>query len=259
MTHGGDVNFGSLFTICRTRINVVGAQFALESAAARPIFYYLAEHAATVDKAFDTQPIWRNPVGSDTALVELRRNDGIEERAHWPDLFEWLRVQLETLQRQLWPLTGRTPPSGVPRKWDLDSFVDHMAEYNPWFVEQVKNVLEMSASTSGTLQWGRGRRSGTVSIGCVRRGIGYFPVTIATDGTFALNFACLATLAPFDDTRLRLELLSRFNRIPSLALSGSLVDARPTLPLGMIGRPAASALFMEVMDWVRRTVAGPRP
>ena len=116
----------------------------------------------------------------------------------------------------------------------------------------------MSASTSGALKWGRGRRVGTVAIGYVRRGVGYFPVSMATDGTFALNFAGLGTVAPFDDPKLRLELLSRFNRIPSLALSGSLADARPTLPVGMIGRPVDSERFMEAIDWVGRKVAASR-
>ena len=81
MTHGGDINFGLLFSICRTRIHVVGAQFALKSVTARPIFYYLAGHGATIDGAFDTQPIWRSPVESFTALVEVRRSDGIDNRA----------------------------------------------------------------------------------------------------------------------------------------------------------------------------------
>jgi len=78
---------------------------------------------------------------------------------------------------------------------------------------------------------------------------------LATDGTLSLNFAGLGTAAPFDDATLRLELLNRFNRVLSSTIPGSLVGARPTLPLGMIGRPVTSERFIDVVDWVGRTAS----
>lgn len=258
MAHGGDINFGSLFTICRTRIGEIGAQFALESVAAKSIFYFLASKAPVISQAFETQLLWRSPAATQTSLIEVRRNADIESLDQWPEHFAWLRSQLESLQNSLWPLLGRVPSKGEPRIWDESSFTEELSRYNPWSLDIFRLMLDWSKDSTSAIRWGRGQRRGTFSPGFRLEGHEYHPVAFSSDGTFAINLPALAKEAPFNLELARLELLRRLNQLPYLSLPPKVLETRASLPLAILDSELSRRSFFQWMDWIRSCVMSKR-
>ncbi len=258
MTHGGDINFGSLFTICRIQIGEIGAQFALESVGAKSIFAFLASRAASIDRAFESEPLWRAPANSQTALIEVRNGADVRRRDQWPNQFAWLRRELETFQTSLWPLLGRVPPKREPRIWDERSFTEELSRYNPWSVGVVGKVLDWSVAAMPDRRWGRGQRRGAFYVGFHREGHDYYPFGLAVDGTFAINLPALAGEIPFDSESARLEVLQRLNHMPGLSLPPDALAKRVRLPIAMLDGDAALHSLFAWMEWLRECVVSTR-
>lgn len=252
MTLGGDINCGSLFAICRTRIDTIGAQFALESVAAKTVFYYLAAHAKSIDGELGGEPIWRSPVGSPTALIELRRAASIARQDAWPECFDWLRARLEAFQHVLWPFLGRVPPSGDARAWDHDSFLTDVDRYNPAALDTVRALLCTVTQAVPLTRWSRGQQ-GSVALGFRVYGQTCYPVVLSTAATLIFDFRALTRLPPFDGDVLRLELLRRLDLLPYLALPGVVINGRPSVPVRILARPGAADDLARGLEWVRAT------
>ena len=254
MTHGGDINFGSLFTICRIQIGEIGAQFALESVAAKSIFYFLASKATLISQAFETELLWRSPANTQTALIEVRRSADVERRDQWPEQFAWLGDQLERLQSTLWPLLGRVPPKGEPRTWDEASFTVELNRCNPWSLDIARRVLDWSTASMPAIRWGRGQRLGTFYLGFRREGHDYYPVGLVTDGTLVINLPAIDREMPFNTEPARLEVLRRLNQLPYVSLPSKALGRRLCLPMAMLGGELPRHSFFAWMEWIRHCV-----
>jgi len=62
---------------------------------AKALFATLEKHRAGIDKELRVPVVWHNPSSSRQAKIYVRRSARLQDRAAWPEYFEWLRKHLE--------------------------------------------------------------------------------------------------------------------------------------------------------------------
>lgn len=253
MWHAADLTFGYLASLLNVRHGEIGVRYRLNEAGADAVFAFLEKHRRAIDAAFDVPPTWR-PGESSSHVIEVMRAADVAVRAGWAGHMRWLREQLEAFQGALWPFTGRVPPTGERRLWDEPSFLHELATWNPTCLAPATAVLRWAQWRGEHIQWGRGGQTASFAPATLHRGVGYQLAAVRTDGSIRLLFGRLKDLPPFTDRRRRLEILERLNRVPLLSLPDDVIDARPSLPLAMLGHADTCAGFIEVLDWFRSEV-----
>ncbi len=253
MWHAADLTFGYLSSLLNVRHGEIGVRYRLNEAGADTAFAYLESHRPAIDAAFDVPPTWR-PGESGSHVIEVMRAADVPARAGWAEYTRWLREQLEAFQRALWPFAGRVPPTGERRLWDEPSFLRELATWNPSSLAPATAVLRWARGRGQDIQWGRGGQTASFAPATMHRGVGYQLAAVRTDGSIRLLFARLKDLPPYTDRRRRLEIIEHLNDVPLVRLPADVIDARPSLPLAMLGHADTCSGFMEVLDWFRGDV-----
>lgn len=253
MNHGADLNGGSLFSVQRTRLREIGVQFALDDATAETIYSYLESRRPEIDAAFPEGLRWHDPAGRRTSLIEIRRSADTSEPRAWPDHFAWLHELLERFQDVLWPIVGRVPAVGEPRRWDEVSFFMELRHLNPTSVEPAEALLHWARHHTPNIYWGHGRQTGSCTPRLTIRGTHYQLFTFATGGTLTLRFIDLKKTEPFDRADLRLKIVQSLNEARFLALPPTVIDHRSALPLPLFAdREVRHGLLTAAEAFVRR-------
>jgi hypothetical protein len=253
MWHAADLTFGYLASLLNVRRAEIGVRYRLNDAGADAVFAFLESHRPAIDAAFDVPPTWRPGEGS-SHVIEIMRTADVPARAGWAGHMRWLREQLETFQKALWPFVGRVPPAGQRRLWDEPSLLRELAAWNPSCLGPATAVLRWAQMRGQDIQWGRGGQTGSFTPTTMHRGVRYQLAAVRTDGSIRLLFARLMDLPPYTDHRRRLEIVERLNGVPFGHLPAGVIDARPSLPLAMLGHADACAGFVAVLDWFRGDV-----
>jgi hypothetical protein len=253
MWHSASLSAGYLASLINIRQGEICVWFRLNDTNADTVSAFLQPHREQIDREFETAPTWR-PGGGRSHVIESRCGADIRDRATWPLSMAWLRTQLETFQRALWPLAGRVPPLGQRKRWDEQLFFRELREWNPACVASAHAVLRWARDGGDEVRWGSGGQAGSFTPTIVRRGVPCRLVSVRTDGTLRFQFSRLKD-SPVGATRAqRLDVLAEVNRLPYVRLAEETLDQRPAVPLAMLADPAAAARFAHLLEWFRDTV-----
>lgn len=91
------------------------------------------------------------------------------------------------------------------------------------------------------------------------RGTHFLPIKVRTRGEVRIWLQYLANRPPFDDERLRLELLERLNKIAGIEIGADRIGGKPKVDLQDLARPDLCQAFIETMDWIFATIRGQPP
>jgi hypothetical protein len=99
--------------------------------------------------------------------------------------------------------------------------------------------------------WGTGMVEGMFGPVLDHAGRDYWPFLLRTNGTAEIQLRSLGLRPPFDDLRMRHELLRQLDQIPGVSIPEDAVTRRPRIRLALLAAsPEALACFMGVLDWV---------
>lgn len=250
--HSTDISSGKLLSVVRVSMGEIGVKYTLSGVVADTVFSFLESRRETIDAAFDDPPVWRGDNGS--YMIETRRPADMFDRHGWNEQFYWLRRQAEAFHTALWPLLGRDGPSKEKLDWDEQAFLRETSRWNPNSLRVVKPILSWADRRSARLTWGHKQYCGSVRVMIPHCGFGYQPLSIRSNGTFALLFTQLKESPLFWADERREELLHRLNRIEHFLLPREVIDQRPVLPLSMLSTETATASFLDYLDWFVNTV-----
>jgi hypothetical protein len=169
------------------------------------------------------------------------------------------RMSPEDLAQLIGLEESQLPPP-APREAGDDTratrFDELLDEYQlPEVAEAVRTLLKDWRSRGGELWHGRGTdtsclpllRTGIEESTCVYP-VAFYPVS----GTVEVAFQYMGRRAPFDDIRLRRELLRRLNEIPGVHLAEAKLALRPSFPMVLLPGEGAERLG-EVFRWFAET------
>lgn len=241
----------------RVRSGEIGTQFALDAHTARTVYALLSAHREQVDSRFGRSVNWRVVTGR-MHEIDVRRTAELAARETWPELFLWLRANLDAFLVALGPFVARSIPLEHDGDWDEASFFEGLGLHNPQAVAPARALLEWSRTSMPVIYWGHGRQVGSFVPSVRHRGIEHSVISVWTDGLFVVRFAALKKQPPFDDEGRRRELLARLNALPCVDLPEAVLDRYPSLPLALLEEPGARAGLLETLDWCVRTVRSSR-
>ena len=146
--------------------------------------------------------------------------------------------------------TRKGRSAGESRQWDEESFFEHLASQRPvGEVEAARNILTWAQKHTTRVWWGRGSRAGSMVPILEHCSKGHQPFAVWSSGSLEVYFYWYAHKPPFDDEKLRLELLRRLNEIPRVSLDASVIAKRPNIPLEHFVSEASRARLFETFEW----------
>lgn len=78
----------------------------------------------------------------------------------------------------------------------------------------------------------------------------YYPISLQSRGLVVVQLDRLRRIPPFDDSRLRADLLNRLQQVPGLIVTGAAEDGRSRIPVATLARPDVMQKFVEVLNWM---------
>lgn len=84
----------------------------------------------------------------------------------------------------------------------------------------------------------------------------YWPVALRTNGTVEAVMRWLVPLSPFDDEAVRLEFVTRLNRIPGVTLPLTDLAGHPRFPLKTLTTEAGRLALFAALEWFIATTTG---
>lgn len=115
--------------------------------------------------------------------------------------------------------------------------------------EVARALLEWANFNMPELWWGHGKVTGNFIPGLTFGGLWHQIIGVGTHGWLEIQFKYMKGDPPFDQDRLRLELLHKLNAIPGANLSQDSITKLPNLPLALFKDPAKLKQLTEVLDW----------
>jgi hypothetical protein len=100
----------------------------------------------------------------------------------------------------------------------------------------------------------RSTENGGISLGYPGAPSRHYPFQIYASGTIELKFSFERNSPPFDDKSLREEWITRLRRIPGFEEKGG-IEGLPVIRVRHLVDPAAMLKFMEMLDWMEKTLA----
>jgi hypothetical protein len=202
---------------------------------------------------------------ADEIPAELRRV--VEFLNGQMDPAEVLAVEIKQYGRQsiktlVARVIGRTEQAqtkkragGAPRQWDRDSFLgDLEARQGAGSRKIAARILDWADSRSLRIWYGRGTRDGSFYPMLDHGGQTYWTISVWTYGRVEISFQQMKNRPPFSEDTLRLELRERLNKLEGVDFPEDAIDRRPSIPLGIFKDSEKLDRFLEVLDWVVRTI-----
>lgn len=249
MHHDVGLNFGRLFSLVRVRSGEIGSQWAVDDASASTLYAFLSAHRPSIDARFGQHVTWR-VVNERTHELEVRVPADLADPVGWPDLFLWLSGSLHAFRSSVGEFAGL---SGTPQhegNWDEAVFFEELARNCSRGIDPARRLLEWARHSMPLIYWGHGRSEGSFVPVLLRQGVENSVISVYTTGVFCVRFGALKKMPPFDEQRLRTELLARLNVVPFVNLPSTVIERYPALPLPLLDEPNAMKALFGAMDWV---------
>jgi hypothetical protein len=137
-----------------------------------------------------------------------------------------------------------------PKQWDEESFFDRLDDKQ---AKIARKLLEWSKSNMQRIWWGRGVQDGSFIPNLDYKGTNYFVIAVRTGSknnpVVQIQFDPLSKRPPFDDEKLRLELLDRLNEIPEVNLPQDSISRYPSIPIRAFYEESSFQRLIEVLEW----------
>ena len=166
----------------------------------------------------------------------------------------WLIEPNETaLQNSAVAANGTS--SKKKRQWDESSFFAELeSKAGPKQSQTARRIFDWARVNVTRMWWGQGLHSGSfipvIEEGSVKQFLfAVFTGAPKSRATIMLYFAYWAKRAPFDNLGLRLEMMTRLNAIPGIAIPPTSVDKWPTIPLEVLVDDIALQKFLATFEW----------
>lgn len=141
------------------------------------------------------------------------------------------------------------------RQWNEQTFFEELERRTgPEIVTVGKKMLEWGINHNLRIWWGRGKFDGSCYLMLDHAGIKQWTFTFWTDGNVMLELRNMRTRPPFDDDRMRIELIERLNQIPGINIPPERATGIPTIPMSVFVDGRILDAFLEVFDWVVKVV-----
>jgi CBS domain-containing protein len=147
------------------------------------------------------------------------------------------------------------------RKWDEPSFFAALKEgHTARESAAARRIFDWVTDSTLSIRWGRGREGGSFS---ATFGDAHGPAVLRvwTSGWVTIAFLYLKSLPPYDDEKMRLELLRRLNEIRRVEIDPSEIVKDTSVRLSIFADEAKLQQLLDAMDWVveeiERAAAGP--
>lgn len=136
------------------------------------------------------------------------------------------------------------------RKWDESSFFAALEqERSAGESAAARRIFDWAKDKALYIRWGQGREAGTFSATYADlRGPAILRVW--TNGWVTIAFLYLKNLPPYDDEKMRLELLHRLNAIRGVNIDRSEIAKDTSLPLSIFADAAKLQQLLDAMNWV---------
>ena len=146
-----------------------------------------------------------------------------------------------------------------PRRWDERSFFAALAEKRPAIeVAAARTLYNWTHDQGWTHAFGTGAVEGSWFPSFRAGGREYAPFVLNIYGNLHVRFDYLARRPPFDDAKLRLQLIDLLNAIPGVSIEPEAIDRFPNIRLSRLAAaPEALERLEEAMEWVERTAGSP--
>lgn len=146
-------------------------------------------------------------------------------------------------------------------KWDEPSFFAALEEgHSAGESTAARRIFDWVTDSTLSIRWGRGREGGSFSatFGDAR---GPAVLRVWTNGWVTIAFLYLKSLPPYDDEKMRLELLRRLNAIRDINIAPSEIVKDTSIRLSVFADEAKLQQLLDAMDWVveeiERAASGP--
>jgi hypothetical protein len=166
------------------------------------------------------------------------------------EIGQYVGVGLKTLVPVVIGQTVEPPPP--PRgHWDEASFFQTLeTKTGIEDVDVAKEILRWAKEKDLSVNWGKGRVSGSFALKLYHNGDYYWIIDVWTYGKFVFPFGFMSRKTPFNDESKRLELLSRFDQIIERKIPDEAVNLFPSTPLSELRDRAKLARFFDLLDWI---------
>ena len=138
-----------------------------------------------------------------------------------------------------------------PRQWDRESFTKDLQErQGDDLVAVAVKILTWAEEAGLRIWWGKGQQDGSFFPMTDHGGDVHWLISVWTYGRLEIQFQMMKKNPPFEDEKLRRDLLSRLNAITGIAFPENAITRRPSIPLSLLEDKATLEQFLEVLDWV---------
>lgn len=139
--------------------------------------------------------------------------------------------------------------SGPARQWDEDSFYENLRIRAPDAFGAVRAIQDWATKNGARIEYGRGKRSGSMIPTFTLLGMHYYLFAAWTYGAIEIYFQWLKEKPPFDAEAKRLQLLQRLNRVRGADIPSDAIGRRPSIRLDLLAAPEAMEPFLDALDW----------
>jgi hypothetical protein len=149
---------------------------------------------------------------------------------------------------------GRRTGLSERRRWDEQSLFEAIADARG---EQelgvARDIYDWAAKRGLRATFGTGRVDGSWIPVLEALGREHYPVALYSNGWLEIQFQHLLRRPPFDDEKVRLELLERLNEISGVSIGRDRIAKRPSIRLSLLAQnPAALQQLKGVLEWVEQ-------
>jgi hypothetical protein len=144
------------------------------------------------------------------------------------------------------------PPPETP--WDPPRFFkDLESRRGLKEAEVARRILGWTEKEGLRIWWGKGKQNGSFFPMIDHRGEPFWTVAVWTYGRIDIEFGNMRR-GPFNDEANRIELLKRLNELPGVSIPQDAITKYPSIKLSLLQEAKVLARFIEVLDWVKRTI-----
>jgi hypothetical protein len=166
-------------------------------------------------------------------------------------VLEWSVKEIGTVMKVGPSADGKD--GGDPQRWDEVSFFETLKqEKGASVASAARAIFDWVRPHASRMRW-NGGRTGKVCPLLINEGRGYL-LLLNTQGRIVIPFDKMKREAPFSDVSKRLELVSRLNQIPGIAIQEKAVDKSAKISLRDLGTETGKLL--EVLGWAVTEIKG---
>ncbi len=145
--------------------------------------------------------------------------------------------------------------AGLPsRSWTKDEFLGFLREkQGDKAVEITQRLFDWADHRNAEISYGSGTKYISASISFICEGHRVVPLRIWSSGSVEIGFGALLN-SPFQDERLRFDLLNRLRAIAGVNFADDVIKRYPTISFKVFANDTHLERFFDTMSWVSDTL-----